>query len=246
MNIFVKRTVPLCLLLYWILVALGCGQVTQVQYFEAVGNPDPTTGVRPRAFYRMTIKGDPPWLGTYKMRAAYVSSTTLDTFDGRLPVIPDADLSNEQRADFVSVRATMMETVKERADALRARANGLPAEEFEAMLQAIARQAWFASLSDADVISIGQSRTTDPFEFRKLVFYASASNLRLQDYDAQINSAVEKASALAAAFRGPATRPATRPTTGPVTNPPVNGKQPPATEPSQATPATSRATGAGG
>ena len=65
----------------------------------------------------------------------------------------------------------------------------------------IARQAWFAYLSDGDIISMGETRKTDPYQFRKLVFYTSASNIDLSQYSDEIDSAISKVEGLARGFK---------------------------------------------
>lgn len=67
----------------------------------------------------------------------------------------------------------------------------------------IARQAWYASLSDSDLVSLGMIGSADPYRFRKLVFYTSAKNisLNLKDFGGQIDDVVAKTTQLAEAFK---------------------------------------------
>ncbi len=65
----------------------------------------------------------------------------------------------------------------------------------------IARQAWYAYLSDGDIISMGEIRNTDSYQFRKLVFYTSAENFDLTTYSNEIDNAISKTEGLARGFK---------------------------------------------
>jgi hypothetical protein len=66
---------------------------------------------------------------------------------------------------------------------------------------ALARQQWFASLSNSDLVSMGLVQTADPYRFRKLVFYASAQNIELERLAGEIDSIMAKTTTLAEAFK---------------------------------------------
>ena len=55
----------------------------------------------------------------------------------------------------------------------------------------LARTVWIGSLSTADIASIGQTQNTNPFQFRKLVFWATAENLDLNQYAGEIDSVID-------------------------------------------------------
>jgi hypothetical protein len=59
----------------------------------------------------------------------------------------------------------------------------------------LSRLLWLTSLSGADVAAVGMSQTTDPFQFRKLVFWAKSTTLNMDqaagDVDAILGQVVE-------------------------------------------------------
>ncbi len=180
----------------------GCSEFEQVQYFEVVGPPDPITGLTTRSYYRMTVTGNGRGVEEYKMRAAYLSSSALDTLDGKIPTIPAADMDENRRTYFKAIRAAYLRTAQARAEELASRyADGaMDPQQFDQVMTEISRAVWAVTLSDSDLASLGQVRSVDPFEFRKLVFYASARAVALDRYNAQVDSAIQKTNALANLF----------------------------------------------
>lgn len=61
----------------------------------------------------------------------------------------------------------------------------------------LARLAWYASLSTEDIIAMGQERSVNPYVFRKHVVYVSARNIRLEEFGAEIDNAINGALAIA-------------------------------------------------
>jgi len=194
------RCAGACLLAVAAAWTAGCAGVKQVQYFEVVGDPDPLTGIAPKNFYRMTLRGTGGGGVMYKLRAAYVSGATLDTLNGQIPSIPEADLPEANANAFAEIKDDYLRSLTDYAE-VRANLDPADAGAHEQRVAEISRQAWFASLQDADLISLGQVHSTDPFRFRRLVFYASAENIDLEDYDAQINSVLERTGTLARALK---------------------------------------------
>jgi hypothetical protein len=74
-------------------------------------------------------------------------------------------------------------------------------QELEDQIKQLSRLVWFGSLSDSDVISVGMTETTDPYQFRKLVFWASASNIDLNQFSTEIDGVVDSVTQIAGAFR---------------------------------------------
>ncbi|UCE61345.1 MAG: hypothetical protein JSU63_06270 [Phycisphaerales bacterium] len=180
----------------------GCASVRQVQHFEVIGKPHPVTGIAPKSYFKMTIEGRGGGLVKYKMRAAYVSATTLDLMNGKLPNLPGADLSEQNLKVFDDIKKDYLSALKQYSTEKKREDTKVsdPARH-EQNIIAIARQGWLASLADQDFMSMGQYETTDPYKFRKLVFYASAMNLDLTQYDAEINSVIDKTASLIEGMR---------------------------------------------
>jgi hypothetical protein len=65
----------------------------------------------------------------------------------------------------------------------------------------MARLIWLGSLSSSDLASMGMIGNTDPYSFRKLVFWTSASNIDLGDYASEIDGVIDNTVALAEIYR---------------------------------------------
>lgn len=65
----------------------------------------------------------------------------------------------------------------------------------------LARLAWYASLSTADIVSMGQNVTDDPYNFRKHVIYVTARNIDLQIIASEIDSVIGSVLTIAGAAR---------------------------------------------
>lgn len=204
-----RRRLPCCsagvrrlALVVGLALLAGCASAKQMQFFEVV-HEDPDTGETQTNYYRMTIRGGSYTLwspATYKLKAAYLNVATVDVLEGKGPFIPEADLPLTADQDFKDVMKTFRTAVKERAAAAANTASSvsLGDSNYDAALVEAARQAWFASLSNGDIVSIGQTRSANPYEFRKLVFYATAKNLDLQKtIGPQIDSMISKVQTLA-------------------------------------------------
>jgi len=61
----------------------------------------------------------------------------------------------------------------------------------------LARLIWFGSLSSSDLASIGMTGNTSPYQFRKLVFWATAKNIDLNEFATEIDSVLDNATAIA-------------------------------------------------
>ncbi|MBN1343842.1 MAG: hypothetical protein JXQ73_14255 [Phycisphaerae bacterium] len=66
---------------------------------------------------------------------------------------------------------------------------------------AVARNVWFASLSQADVISMGRTQNTNPFQFRKLVFWATARNIDLSQFATEVDGVIDNVTTIAQTVR---------------------------------------------
>lgn len=183
-------------------VVSGCASTRQTQYFEVVFE-DPDTGEMQTNYYRMTIRGGSyaPWSpSTYKLKAAYLNVETVDVLEGKGPFVPEADLPRAADETYKNVLAEFRKAILERAKnaggAAAAAASG--DSNYDSSLNEVARQAWFASMSNGDIVSMGRTRSDDPHVFRKLVFYATAKNLDLQKtIGPQIDSMISKVQTLA-------------------------------------------------
>lgn len=201
----------------------GCVHHSQVQYFEVRTPPDALTGESHRNFYRMTVKGKGNVVGDYEMKSAYLSKAALDTLQGKTIAIPAIDIPNKRLAKFEALRDNFDKLLKDFADSVtgkvvekkegeeksegnNAPASGTPKPPISVAAQdsnvlSVLRQLWLASLSDSDLISIGESSTLDPYAFRKLVFYVSANVIDLTDTATSIDNALGSLGKLAEALR---------------------------------------------
>lgn len=179
-------------------ISLGCASLTQTQYFEVVSPPDPETGEATRNYYKMTITGRGDLLNTYQMNAAYVSKAALDVLRGQGVSIPIVDIPEKNLEKFEAIKTHLLMALENQAKA-HADAAGVysSTREQEEEILAIARQLWYASLSDSDLISMGEVENADPYEFRRLVFYSSAKNIKFEQVASEIDSIISDVETIA-------------------------------------------------
>lgn len=91
--------------------------------------------------------------------------------------------ASEEGADAVVASAG------DSSDSSQACSRDLTNEDFIAM----SRLLWFSSLSKSDIASVGMTQNLDPFQFRKLVFWTTASNIDLQEFAGEIDSVINSA-----------------------------------------------------
>ncbi len=169
----------------------GCATVTQSQYFAVVEPPDPKTGEIRQNYYRMTVEGRGNILNKYKLSAAYVSKAAIETLRGEEPTIPVIDTPDQNQETFDEIKKHLLAAFEAQASEHSAAASGFQsAEEQEEHVLAMARQLWMSSLSDSDLISMGQVEDSDPYEFRKLVLYATAKNIKFEQVASDIDSVI--------------------------------------------------------
>ncbi len=68
----------------------------------------------------------------------------------------------------------------------------------------LARVVWYGSLSSSDLASIGMTGNTSPYQFRKLVFWATATNIDLNEFATEIDSVLDNSLAIASAAKAQA------------------------------------------
>jgi hypothetical protein len=186
---------PKGLLILAILLGLAltsCGTFTETQYFRAI-NRGKNGEILGSNYYRVTLKGRGDLAKKYKMNAGYLNCQTADVLlNGALPDIPAADYD---LTDYASVKA-QKKSLQDKLKVVGDPDKSTNADPNKMALDA-ARRAWLGSMSDADFISMGQSETTNPYKFRKLVIYVSAENFKLSDFAAPIDSVIQNTTALA-------------------------------------------------
>jgi len=182
----------------WNLAALlvlagGCALHDQVQYFEVV---DPDT--RNVNFYRMTLSGHGGGGVQYSLQAGYFSSASVDVLRGQIPSIPEADLPAAQDKAYDSLVNQYYQSLAD-AGARQASQTGGGAGDADVLAQA--RLVWLGTLSPADVAAMGMHGSTNPFTFRKLVFWATANNIDLRQFSTEIDSMIGGATSLVRAHK---------------------------------------------
>lgn len=196
---YARWGIPLCALSLCLLG--GCAYFKQVQYFEAVGEPD-ANGVATRQFYRVTITGGGHLVKKYNMNAAYLSGAAIESLQGSKPRIPIVDTPAANAKAFDAIKAQFLDALQDYAKTMNTQLSGSPSgKDQERRLVAIARQAWMASLSDSDLCSMGQFKTADGHAFRRLIFWTSAEDVDLSKYSDKINAAIDNVETLAEQFK---------------------------------------------
>jgi len=182
----------------WLMLMLatgGCALHEQVQYFEVV---DPES--KNVNYYRMTIEGHGGGGVGYQLQAGYFSAASVDVLRGQVPSMPEADLPRSQDAAYDALLDRYYQALV-KASERRAARTETEIEIGDADVLALARQVWLGTLSPADVASMGMHGSTNPFAFRKLVFWASANNLDLRQFSTEIDSMIGGATALVRAHK---------------------------------------------
>lgn len=181
--------------LAFILLLSGCALHEQVQYFE-VADPE-SKNVN---YYRMTIEGHGGGGVGYQLQAGYFSAASVDVLRGQVPSIAEADLPLAQDKAYDALLDRYYDTLVKTSER-RAAQSETDIDINDADVLALARQVWLGTLSPADVASMGMHGSTNPFAFRKLVFWASADNLDLRQFGAEIDSMIGGATALVRAHK---------------------------------------------
>lgn len=191
----------LCAAMLLPLLASGCAHYKQTQYFEVVGPPN-SDGMSSRNFYRMTVSGDGFALRDYKMNAAYLSTATVDTLQGKTPDLGVIERAKQNEKKFDAIKDNLLTALENRS---KSSLNAAPTttSEHEDVIMDISRQLWYSSLSDADLASIGQLQTSDPHAFRKLTFWADGKtiDLNLEQVGKHIDNVIASATSLAQSFK---------------------------------------------
>lgn len=178
------------LAIFLVMTACGCAMHEQVQYFEVI---DPES--KNVNYYRMTIEGHGGGGVGYQLQAGYFSAASVDVLRGQIPSIAEADLPLAQDKAYDALLDRYYDTLV-RTSERRAAQSETAIEIGDADVLALARQVWLGTLSPADVASMGMHGSTNPFAFRKLVFWASANNLDLRQFGTEIDSMIAGATAL--------------------------------------------------
>lgn len=186
------RRTPVPLL---VVLTCGCALHEQVQYFEVV---DPES--KNVNYYRMTIEGHGGGGVGYQLQAGYFSAASVDVLRGQIPSIAEADLPLAQDKAYNALLDEYYQSLVKSSER-RAAQSETAVDIGDAGVLALARQVWLGTLSPADVASMGMHGSTNPFAFRKLVFWASANNLDLRQFGTEIDSMIAGATALVRAHK---------------------------------------------
>jgi len=196
----------------------ACAVHKQVQYFAAM---DPDTGVR--NYYRMTVTGSGGLGISYRLQAGYFSAAAVDVLRGSMPNVPILDLPIEQFEVFDRLTqhfyAALIQEAKRvhnvsdpealinasegsSSSADRRLGRTQPYEVFEdEKILRLARVVWMGSLSSSDLASIGMTGNLSPYQFRKLVFWATGMNVDLNQFAGEIDGVIDNAVAIASAAK---------------------------------------------
>lgn len=172
-----------------VVLTCGCALHEQVQYFEVIDSESKNVN-----YYRMTIEGHGGGVG-YQLQAGYFSAASVDVLRGQIPSIAEADLPLAQDRAYDALLDRYYDSLVKTSER-RAAQSETAVEIGDADVLALARQVWLGTLSPADVASMGMHGSTNPFAFRKLVFWASANNLDLRQFGTEIDSMIAGATAL--------------------------------------------------
>lgn len=184
------------LLLIPLLCALvSCTSQRREQYYMVV-----EPGEQTAAIYKVTAKLAGSGPVDYKLNEGYVPMNVIDALSGKVGEPPDlfSAVSDGQR------RAALSEKLDEKRDArLLALAETGPGpgaiQQVEETTRFFGALKHAAALTNNEQISVGQSNSTDVYGYRKLVFYASARVIPLQQFEQELNEIEKSSSDLAKA-----------------------------------------------
>ena len=168
----------------------GCAYSKQIQYFAAI-DPD-TAEVN---YYRMTATGRSGLLNKYTLKAGYFNAITLDALTGSLSDPPEVSGCEDQLEAVAEIREIFFDALTKEAKAAR------DAGEGERSLVRIARALWVAGADQLTVASIGYTGSLNPYVFKKLVFWAEADPIDLQQFQGQFDNIVRNSFAVVAGMR---------------------------------------------
>jgi hypothetical protein len=164
----------------------GCANSNSVQHFIA---EDPGTGER--AIYRLRIDNAGAF-SQYYFTAAYLPKVAIDLYQGKIPETL-AEL-NAQSPDHESAAAKIQGNLQEflvhQSKAQLDRLTKTEATDDRRLIDEgtmyFSRLMARAMLSAADLQSVGEEDTLDPYKFRKLVYFASTKPLKVADFSGEI------------------------------------------------------------
>lgn len=126
-----------------------------------------------------------------KQRLHGVAQKDLNRLEHRLASIA-ADVGlNEAARDAAEKLLAKLKKAYESAS-IGELAAGVEVDPFlDAEVMQLARVIWFGSLSRSDIASMGMTQNTNPFQFRKLVFWATANNIDLNRFAGEIDMVID-------------------------------------------------------
>lgn len=187
-----------------ILLFGGCAAQKREQYYMVVERAEGTA-----AIFKVTAKLE--GVGTkYKLNEGYVPVNVIDALSGKVGEPPDlfspvsqsqrqAQLNDEledKRSQAILDLARNSEELKsmQPADVDKA------IDGIDSAVRLFGALKAAAAMSANEQISIGQTGSTDIYSYRKLVFYASAQVIRLQEFEQELNELEKSTSDLAKAI----------------------------------------------
>ncbi len=186
------------------LLLTGCvARRRREQYFMVVEKAE-GAGAIMRA--TATLEG---WGGVkYKLNEGYVPMNVIDALSGKVGEPPDlfstTSLSQRQAELNDKLEEQRGETLKEllpkSKDLDDPKAVDSALLKIDNAIRVFGALKSAAAMSNNEQISIGQTGSTDVYAYRKLVFYASAEVIKLQEFEQELNELEKSTSDLAKAF----------------------------------------------
>jgi hypothetical protein len=165
----------------------GCASSDTTQHFIA---EDPGSGER--AIYRLRID-NAGVLSKYYFTAAYLPKVAIDLYEGKIPeTLAELNAqSPDQESAAAKIQKALRDFLVDQAQAKRDRLKSLApnADEQKLVDEAtmyFSRLMARAMLSSADLQSVGEEGTLDPYKFRKLVYFASTKPLKIADFSGEV------------------------------------------------------------
>lgn len=186
--------VQLTLTLGVLVTFAGCVTSQKREQYYMVVEP----GEEPSAaIYRATARLS-GWGSKYKLNEGYVAANVVDALSGKAGEPPDlfsTESDSQRRSELFDSLADMRS--KELLDIARAGPGGGDISQIERTTRFYGALSAAAALSPNEQISVGQTGSTDAYAYRKLVFYASATVIRLEEFESELDAIERSTSNLA-------------------------------------------------
>ena len=175
-----KWFLTICTCMVWL---TGCAGSRSRHYFIAA---EPST--QQAAIYKVTAELSGWGAVKYKLNVGYVPVNVIDALSGKVGEPPDL-FAEQSKSQLASEANTAIDVAKTQyvKDVV---GKGLCSErvaEVEDAKRFFGALKDLAGMTDNELISVGQTCSSDPYGYRKLVFYVSTEVIQIRQFEEELN-----------------------------------------------------------